>query len=174
MPTAPIISELDFVQTVQNHRDFRNRLVKLGLGAAEGQIKDNAHYVGLRWWKLAQMHLREAKRSLKNKSKRTTYSRAYYAVYNASKAVRYVATGAVSLKADDHQKASELPGDFSTPAAWAVKITKLYEQRLRADYDYWTGARGRFTMKTVDCVKTASDFLKVCKSYLRDTHGLAP
>ena len=172
MAKTPLISELEFLQVTQNQRDFRNKLTKLGLAAAEADIKQNAHYVGLRWLKLATMHLREAKRSLKSKSRRTTYSRAYYASYNASKAVRYIASGSVSLKADDHQKASELPGDFPDPVPWGLKITKLYEQRLRADYDNWAG-RSLFTMKAADCVKDASAFLRICKKYLKDKHALS-
>jgi uncharacterized protein (UPF0332 family) len=173
MPKRPPVTELEFLQATQNQRDFRNKLTKLGLTAAELDIKEHAHFVGLRWLALASMHLREAKRGLKSKSRRTTYSRAYYASYNASKAVRYIATGSVSLKADDHQKASELPGDFPDPVAWGLKITKLYEQRLRADYDNWAGPRSPFTMKVGDSVKEAAAFLRICKKYLKDKHGLS-
>ena len=172
MPSAPPISELEFLQVTQNHREFRGRLAKLGLITAEANVKEHAYFVGLRWLKLASLHLREAKRALRKNSKRATYSRAYYAAYNASKAVRYIATGFVSLKADDHQKASELPGDFPDPNSWGLQIPKLYEQRLRADYDNWSGRGSRFTMKCEDCVKTAAAFIKTCKKYLRDKHGL--
>jgi len=174
MPKVPPISEVEFLHAVQNHREFRNKLAKLGLVVADAKIKEYAHFVGLRWFKLAAAHLREAKRSLKNRSNRTTYSRAYYAAYNASKAVRYVSTGFVSLKADDHQRASELPGDFPDPVNWGLKITKLYEQRLRADYDNWGGKHGQFRIKAKDCVVSAATFLRVCKAYLRDKHGLTP
>lgn len=166
-----MVSELEFLQTTQNHREFRNKLTKLGLVAAEAEVMAKAHQVGLRWLRLAETHLREAKRSEKNSSRRAAYSRAYYAAYNASKSVRYVATGAVSLRADDHQKASELPGDFPDLVNWGIKVTKLYEQRLRADYDNWTSKRSPFSMTTPECVKTAGEFLRACKSYLRDTHG---
>lgn len=172
MATKLPIAELEFLQTVGNHRDFRNRLLKLGLAAADGQVEQFARQVGSRWLMLAQHHLRDAKRSLKSKSRRAVYSRSYYAAYNASKSVRYIATGFVSLKADDHQKASELPGDFPDPVNWGAKITKLYEQRLRSDYDNWEGMRGRFTMRTDECVKTAGQFFRICKKYLRDKHGL--
>lgn len=172
MPKAPPISELEFLQATQNQREFRNKLLKLGLTAAEAEVREHAHYVGTRWLQLAEVHLREARRSLKSGSSRTTYSRAYYAAYNASKTVRYIANGSVSLKADDHQKASELPGDFPDHVNWGRNITKLYEQRLRADYDNWGTGRSSFKMRGADCVKVSSVFLKMCKAYLRKKHGL--
>jgi len=174
MPRIPPISELEFLHTTQNHREFRAKLSKLGLAAAEAEIEAYAQYVGLRWLKLAETHLREAKRALRGGSSRATYSRAYYAAYNASKAVRYIATGFVSLRADDHQKASELPGDFPDQTFWGPSITKLYEQRLRADYDNWGRRKSFFTMKRANSVRVASDFLRLCKAYLRDKHGLKP
>ena len=162
------------MRAIPNHMEFRAKLSKLGLVAAEAAIKDYAHYVGLRWLKLAETHLREAKRALEGRSSRATYSRVYYAAYNASKAVRYIASGYVSLKADDHQKASELPGDFPNRTKWGPSITKLYEQRLRADYDNWGGKSSHFTMKRTLAVNVASDFLKSCRAYLKDRHGLNP
>lgn len=172
MPKTPPISELEFLQATQNHREFRAKLSKLGLAAAEAEVRAYAQYVGLRWLKLAETHLREAKRALRAQSTRATYSRAYYAAYNASKAIRYIASGFVSLKADDHQKASELPGDFPNPAIWSPSITKLYEQRLRADYDNWSRRKSFFTMKRAEAVKVATHFLRLCKKYLRDRHGM--
>ncbi len=62
---------------------------------------------------------------------RAAYSRAYYAAYNASKAIRYHVNGVVSLKGDDHQAAPELPGDFPDLDQWSQLVAALYEHRLR-------------------------------------------
>jgi len=174
MPKAPPVGELEFLHTTQNHRDYRSRLLRLGQTVAEAEIREFANFVGLRWYKLATFHLREATRSLGNRSRRSAYSRAYYAAYNASKAVRYIASGFVSLKADDHQKAPDLPGDFPQAASWGPKLMTLYEQRLRADYDFWRGTPAKFTLTPKACVGMARAFVRECRGYLRDRHGLKP
>jgi uncharacterized protein (UPF0332 family) len=57
--------------------------------------------------RLAQEHLEDATASLAAGRKRSTFSRSYYAAYSASKAVRYLVFGAVSLTGI---KASQLRG----------------------------------------------------------------
>src|SRR5690606_23567879 len=100
----------------------------------------HAQHVGAAWFHLGDAHLAEAKSLLRLKSTphRAIYSRSYYAAYNASKSIRYLTMGFVSLKGDDHGKAAELPVDFPEKEKWAKAISTLYENRLRADYDNWT------------------------------------
>lgn len=175
MPTpvgAPPLPELDFLRVTGNHREFRDKLSKLGLSAAEAEIAQHTRFIAARWFKLGLAHLREAKRAAKSRQRRTAYSRAYYAAYNASKAVRYVATGFVSLKGDDHQKAGDLPGDFPDPANWASKISSLYEGRLRADYDNWQINKTSFAFGIEQSVLLAAEFVRVAREYLRQTHGV--
>jgi len=174
-PTAPLLlAELGFIKEEANHKDFCRKLGRLGLKAAEAELAVQAHAVGLRWLKLSREHLREARLAANSRARRTTYSRAYYAAYNASKAVRYIATGAVSLKGDDHVKAPELPGDFPDSTRWGASITRLYEHRLRADYDNWLVPRTTFGISPAAAVKEAGDFVKACQQYLESKFGLRP
>ena len=167
------IAELEFLREVSNHRDLCRKLGRLGLSAAEAELQRQAFAVGVRWILLGQLHLKEARSAARGRSTRSAYSRAYYAAYNASKAVRYVATGAVSLKGDDHGKAPDLPGDFPDAARWSASITRLYEHRLKADYDNWIDPTSKFTLRVPIAVQEASEFVSACKRYLQDKHGIA-
>jgi hypothetical protein len=108
----PSVTELEFISLTVNHGQFSDKLRKLDLAAAAEEVQKNAFHVGLRWMTLAQEHLDDAAASLLAGRKRSTFSRSYYAAYNASKAVRYIVFGVVSLKGDDHHKASDLPDDL--------------------------------------------------------------
>lgn len=121
---------------------------------------------------LGEEHLTEAEKAIRSDSKRSAFSRAYYASYSASKAVRYMVEGAVSLGADDHRKASELPTDFPDAARWAKTITGLYEDRLRADYDNWLDTESQFSRPTSDAVILAKEFITAARSYLMVKYGV--
>ena len=103
---------------------------------------------------------------------RAAYSRAYYAAYNASKAVRYHVYGFVSLKGDDHQAAPELPDDFPDVDQWGKLVATLYEHRLRADYDNWSNTASEHTLAPDDCISHAGQFLVGCRQYLLDKYGV--
>jgi hypothetical protein len=169
-PKKPQLPELEFLREVPNHNEFFRKLDRLGLPDAGLMVRTQAHKLGLRWLRLGTTHLREARAASKAKATRAAYSRAYYAAYNASKAVRYITAGFVSLKGDDHQKAAELPGDFPDAAKWSQSVTRLYEQRLRADYDNWRGVG--FTMDVRTAVDESAGFVAACKAYLRDKFEL--
>lgn len=171
MPLPPPVHELEFIRLSQNHREFLRKLSDLTVEAPE--ILGYAEYVSRGWFKLAEMHLREARTLLRARCRRATFSRAYYAAYNASKAVRYLSNGFVSLKGDDHGRAStELPKDFPNLAHWAQQITTLYENRLRADYDNWTTTRTDFSIAPAKAIDLAGGFVKEARTYLRSKHGL--
>jgi hypothetical protein len=93
------------MRITSNHGEFGRKLTALGHPAASGQIKRHAHFVGLCWFQLSLEHLEDAKCSLAAARSRATFSRSYYAAYNASKAIRYIVDGAVSVTGDDHAKA---------------------------------------------------------------------
>jgi hypothetical protein len=78
-----------------------------------------------------------------------------HAAYNASKSVRYIVNGRVSLKGDDHGEASELPDDFPDVDRWSEAITRLYEHRLRADYDNWRTTTSEMSLSASDAVDLA-------------------
>lgn len=115
----------------------------------------------------------ESKLALAAKCGRATLSRAYYAAYSASKSVRYFAQGFVSLKGDDHGMASQdLPGNFPNVAHWAQRISILYENRIRADYDNWSTTQSDFTLTPIQAVAEAEAFVTEARAYLISTHGV--
>ena len=167
------IGGLEFVKLIPNHLEFRKKLTTLGLKDAELQTAQFAQHIGLCWLHLGRAHLKDAIQASKTKNIRAGYSRAYYAAYNISKAVRYIVTGAVSMKGDDHGKAgAELPGDFPDVPKWAQVITRLYEQRLRADYDNWGGKSAKFTVSLEEAVSDAKAFDVASKKYLTEKFGI--
>lgn len=124
------------------------------------------------WFKLSKEHLEEARGAAGAKCVRSVYSRSYYAAYNASKAVRYLVKGEVSLGADDHAKASKLPDDFPEVAKWTQLITTLYEHRLRADYDNWKNTSKEHAFNPADCLAHAEQFIVACGQYAKNKFGV--
>ncbi len=174
MRKFPPIDEREFLKIIRNHGELFRGLRTLDFAATSSDLIDQAHHVGLCWLRLASEHLDDAKVALASHRDRSSYSRAYYAVYNASKTIRYVVDGVVSLKGDDHHKASDLPDDFPDVAKWASAITSLYEHRLRADYDNWTSTRTELSLSPADTVVLAEQFIAEALSYLRGKYGLKP
>jgi hypothetical protein len=143
MPTKLSVQELHFLKLTGNHLDFSQKLISLD--CPNPDINQYAKYISEAWFRLGEQHLSDAKKILSAGCTRATYARAYYAAYNASKGTRYIAKGSVSMRGDDHGKAStELPGDFPDIASWANRITVLYEHRLHADYDNWTDTPSKY------------------------------
>jgi len=99
------------------------------------------------------------------------YSRTYYAAYNASKAVRYIVYGSVSLLGDDHKQASDLPDDFPHIDKWAEALPKLREHRLLSDYDNWQTTKASFNLDIEEAVMLAREFIADAQSYLDAKFG---
>jgi hypothetical protein len=173
MPKKPPITELEFLKQTGNHREFSKKLTILGLSANDST--QYAEYVGISWFNLGRQHLAEGKRNIRARCPRTVYSRAYYAVYNVSKSIRYIVNGFVSLKGDDHGKASiDLPNDFPNIAVWSGKISMLYEHRLRADYDNWEATSTEHTLSPAETIKIADEFIDEAQIYLKTKFNLEP
>lgn len=171
MPKKPPMSELEFLKLSGNFEELSHKLE--ALDCASPDIALYAEYVGRKWLSLGEMHLAEARKLLAAQCSRAAHSRAYYAAYNASKCMRYVVHGRVSLRGDDHGKASaDLPDDFPDVANWTRRITALRENRLRADYENWSRTRYELTMKPSESVNEAVEFIRVTKSYLRSKKGM--
>ena len=162
----PVSPELEFIQLTRNHAEFAEKLRRFGLEDAANVVSANARYVGLRWLALGRKHQDAARRELQSGSDRAALSRAYYAAYNASKSVRYIVAGSVSLKGDDHGEASDLPDDFPNVDRWSEAITRLYEHRLRADYDNWRSTTSEMTLSAREAVDLATGFLEAANDYL--------
>jgi hypothetical protein len=103
----------------------------------------------------------------------TAYSRAYYAAYNASKALRYFSIGRVSLLGDDHKRAGiDLPDDFPNVDIWSKDMTQLLEHRQRADYDNWSSTQSQFTLTALECCDLAENFISEVASFFASKFGV--
>jgi hypothetical protein len=158
------------VHEVTNHAEFRQKLTRLKL-TSDFPVFDSAVVeVVTSWFKLAREHAEELNKLDPNDVPRAVYSRAYYAAYNASKAVRYMSLGIVSLKGDDHRKVSELPDSFPSVDTWARDLQVMYQHRLRSDYDNWSQTSAEHTLKPIECAVLAHDFINVCSAFLRNKY----
>lgn len=144
----------------------------LGHEKAACEVMENVQHVGRCWLRLAYEHMNDAKAAIGLNCDRAAYSRSYYAAYNASKSIRYIVNGSVSLTADDHKKAPDLPDDFPEVEKWAADITSLREHRLRADYDNWGATGSEHSLSARDVVDLAERFLSEAKQYLEAKFGI--
>ncbi len=154
------------LELLKNHAEFKATLVSLTMNGDLPILESHVYAVARKWFELARMHHADAFAVDARTNPRSVYSRAYYAAYNASKAVRYVVRGSVSLRGDDHKKVADLPGNFPDVDSWVSNLPLLYEHRLRADYDNWSGTAAENVLEPVDCLAMASDFLKVAERFL--------
>lgn len=158
------------VYEAKNHAEFKQRLTKLKLTSDFSVLDAAVASVVRSWFQLARQHADELAKLDPAQLPRAVYSRSYYAAYNASKAVRYMSRGIVSLRGDDHRAVSELPDSFPNVAHWARSLQLLYEHRLRADYDNWTQTSSEHILKPEECVKLAQDFLVASEKFLDDEY----
>jgi hypothetical protein len=132
MPQAPPVDERKFVELTKNFKSVSESMRALGFPQTAADITAFGHHVGACWLRLALRHLADARASYRHRgTRRAVFSRSYYAAYNASKAVRYIEQGSVSLFGDDHKKAGDLPDDFPNVASWTVDINRLREYRQK-------------------------------------------
>ncbi|WP_216293577.1 hypothetical protein [Delftia acidovorans] len=163
--------ELEFIKIVYNHLELDRKLNTLNCSSPI--IQEHADFIGKAWFNLGDEHLKEAKSmaTLAQSPKRAIYSRTYYAAYSASKSIRYLTAGAVSLKGDDHGKATDLPHDFPDKENWANTISKLYENRLRADYDNWTSTPTDYSQNIQDAINSSEAFIIEARNYINNKKG---
>ncbi len=133
MTKNPPVDERKFLELTKNFGKVSKDMGVLGFAQTSSDITEFGHHVGLCWLKLAIQHLADAKASKKQKgARRAVLSRSYYAVYNASKAIRYIVNGSVSLRGDDHQKAvgqAKIQTD-SGPHSLGDKVVEQPQGRL--------------------------------------------
>ncbi len=158
------------LELIKNHAEFKANLVSLTMSGDLQILESHVHAVARRWFQLARMHRDEAAAVDPALSPRTVYSRAYYAAYNASKAVRYIVNGSVSLRGDDHRKVAALPDSFPEVDAWTARLPRLYEHRLRADYDNWTDTDSENQLSPPECLAAAREFLMVSEQFLQSEY----
>ena len=157
---------------LKNHAEFKTTLVSLTMNTDLGVLQSQVHAVARKWFELARTHHVDASAVSAAANARSMYSRSYYSAYNASKAVRYVVRGFVSLKGDDHKKIADLPDSFPDVDSWVAKLPLLYEHRLRADYDNWSDTESENVLSPEECLTAAGDFLKAAEQFLILEYGL--
>ena len=119
-------SNLEYFLKLRNHALTRDVLLRFSRGADISWFDETIVLVGRRWYRLAHQHLRAARKvSDFHREWRTTISRSYYATYGASKCVRYLVDGSVTLDGDDHKKVGDLPQDFPERAKWSTFAVEL-------------------------------------------------
>jgi hypothetical protein len=160
------------LELLKNHAEFKATLVSLTMNGDLPILESHVYAVAQKWFELARMHYVDASAVDAAMNPRSVYSRAYYAAYNASKAVRYVVRGFVSLKGDDHKKVADLPGSFPDVDSWVSKLPLLCEHRLRADYDNWSDTASENLLAPADCLAMAADFIKAAEQFLLADYGL--
>ncbi|MBI4908226.1 MAG: hypothetical protein HY820_31660 [Acidobacteria bacterium] len=160
------------LELLRNHAEFKTTLTSLSMRNDLRTLDAHVHAVARRWFELARAHYTEALGMDPSSSPRSVYSRAYYAAYNASKAVRYVVRGFVSLRGDDHKKVAELPDSFPDVDSWVAKLPQLYEHRLRADYDNWSDSLLENQLTPPECLAAAKAFIEVAEGFLVSEYGL--
>ena len=171
MSKPPPVPEPEFLKLSGNHQELTRKLSTLACPVAD--ILEYAKHLSEAWFRLGEQHLNESKLLNVAGCPRASYSRAYYAVYNASKAARYIVHGSVSLKGDDHGRASRTSrATFLMSRTGGVQITELYKYRLRADYDNWATTTVSFTLQPAQAIARAEDFLNVARGYLNSKYGM--
>lgn len=168
---APNVPEREFLDLTGNYAKLCANLRALGHHKTANEIRTNALYIGRSWMNLGKEHLQDATIAVPTQRHRMVYSRSYYAAYNASKAVRYIVYGSMSLKGTDHQQASDLPDDFPHIDRWAEAIPKLREHRLLSDYDNWRATPSGLTLTLDEAVNLAREFIDDAESYLETKVG---
>jgi hypothetical protein len=98
---------------------------------------------------------------------RTLVSRAYYAAYNASKAVRLYVYGFTANDASDHKNVGELPDDFPTHAQWTSKLIDMRFDRNVADYEPWPGSKAKLKKIPPTTLTDAQQFVTAVRVYLK-------
>jgi sulfur relay (sulfurtransferase) DsrC/TusE family protein len=166
----PFSDQRLLLHEITNHAEFKQKLTKLKLTNDFATFDAAVVDVVASWFKLAKEHSVEMAKLDVDQLPRAAYSRAYYAAYNASKAVRYMSRGVVSLHGDDHRKIADLPDTFPNVNMWARELQVMYQHRLRADYDNWTQTPSEHTLKPRECTELARKFLETCETFLKDVY----
>jgi uncharacterized protein (UPF0332 family) len=150
-----------------NHQQVRRGLARILDPAALVLYDQSVQSTAGAFIKLARAHLRDAKRLPPSRSPwRSVVSRAYYAVYSASRAVRYLVYGHIDRDVEDHKKVGELPNDFPDRASWSTKLVSMRKDRNLADYESGPESYGRLTSSPTTSLQDAEQFLRIVLSYL--------
>jgi hypothetical protein len=155
-----------------NHQAARKSLLAIldgqGVAAYDTAVVDTTRL----FWRLAQFHLRAAKQANRRpRAWRAAISRAYYAAYSGSKAVRFYTNGQIAADVEDHKKIGALPNGFPNGQSWGSALVDMRFDRNLADYDAWPDCHRRLRRTAEDNVVEAGRFLSDVQSFFQ-TRGV--
>ncbi|MGI0013937.1 MAG: hypothetical protein ACREBU_10930 [Nitrososphaera sp.] len=150
-----------------NHQKVRRILLGM-LGSKALKRYDGAIRIAVRrWYRLGMSHLGVARKlSGSGRQWRSQVSRCYYAAYNASRSVRWLVHGSVSLEPDDHKRVGDLPSDFPDREIWNSFFTQLRMDRNRADYEPWSNSIRDLEISPSQSLQQTVSFIKSVRRYL--------
>lgn len=117
---------------------------------------------------LARLLLKDANSAAKAELElsRTVVSRAYYAMYHATRAATYLYYGG-----DDNEQHSvlptKMPPDFPNSDVWRTRLKDARLERNRADYDPYPKGEKDFLPIALQMIKQAKELIQVSQKYLR-------
>ncbi len=97
---------------------------------------------------------------------RNKVSRAYYGIYNISRAIRLEDSGAYSTDSTDHKKVGDLPKDFASKERFQNLLQMVREDRNLCDYDHTTKI-SNLAMHPNDTIELAEDFLREAELWIK-------
>lgn len=96
---------------------------------------------------------------------RQKVSRAYYAAYNARRAVELYVNGVYKTDSSDHKNLHKMPDDFPGKETKVARLRDLREDRNAADYDH-LAEESILIMPAADAVAFSRKFLADAEEYL--------
>ncbi len=129
MAKVPPIDERNFLKLTQNHSEFRRKIQELGHETVALDVTEVAYRVGQCWLRLACEHMQDAKAAMASNLDRSAYSRSYYSVYNASKAIRWIRLSGASRSLTFLSKINRIIVLRSRPPTWSLDAEVLVNQR---------------------------------------------
>lgn len=150
-----------------NHASVRRLISASGSHEAVAAYDARVGEALKRWHLLARNHLATARALAAHPRRwRSTVSRAYYAAYNASRAVRLSVYGRVHRGGKDHRTVGELPDDFPERDQWASFLDQLRYERERCDYDPGSDVRASLSDRPAGMVERVAEFVAQARQYL--------
>ena len=127
-------AQIDFLE-IGNHGKVRSILSGVISSSEMEKFDAKVNEITRLFFSLGNKHLYVAKKLVASGVKRSTVSRAYYACYSYSRAVRYKVSGHYEVDQKDHNKIGELPKDFPNLAHWNTVLAEMRLDRNTADYE---------------------------------------
>lgn len=165
MPRKPSILDVP-----GNPRELQQRLKPFIGKKAASKIEIDLKRQARRLYILGKYHFNFARRQALPRDWRQVVSRAYYAAYSVSRAIRLMETGEFSRDVKDHQRFDRLPNAFRQVAMYSNKLELMRDDRNICDYDH-SAQVSDLTSTPPDTLRLVAQFMLDAKAYLL-TKGL--